>query len=106
MIEVTSSATEKIRGMLAADNPGGLLRLGVVGGGCSGLQYKFKYEQNPRASDSVLEVDGVRLCVDPKSFRFLDGMTLDYIETILEQRFLFKNPNAEKSCGCGKSFQV
>lgn len=106
MIDVTPSATGKIRDMLASENPGGFLRLGVVGGGCSGLQYKFRYEKDPRASDNVLEFEGVRLCVDPKSFRFLDGMTLDYVETILEQRFLFKNPNAEKSCGCGKSFQV
>lgn len=106
MIEVTPNATEKIRGMLADENPGGLLRLGVIGGGCSGLQYKFKYERASRASDSVFTVDGVRLCVDPKSYQFLDGMTLDYVETILEQRFLFKNPNAGKSCGCGKSFQV
>ncbi len=106
MIDVTPNATSKIRGMLAAENPGGFLRLGVIGGGCSGLQYKFKYERDARASDSVFEVEGVKVCVDPKSFHFLDGMTLDYVETILEQRFLFKNPNAEKSCGCGKSFQV
>ncbi len=106
MIDVTPSATAKIRSMLDADNPGGLLRLGVVGGGCSGLQYKFKYERGPRTTDNVFSVEGVKLCVDPKSFQFLDGMILDYIETLLEQRFLFKNPNAEKSCGCGKSFQV
>lgn len=106
MIEVTNSATEKIRGMLDGNNPGGLLRLGVVGGGCSGLQYKFKYESKPRGNDNVFDVDGVQLCVDPKSYEYLDGMTLDYMETLLEQRFLFKNPKAEKSCGCGKSFQV
>ena len=92
--------------MLDKENPNGYLRLGVVGGGCSGLQYKFRFEKDARNSDNVLEVDGVKLCVDPKSYHYLDGMTLDYIETILEQRFLFKNPNAEKSCGCGKSFQV
>lgn len=106
MIDVTPSATAKIRGMLAAENPDGLLRLGVIGGGCSGLQYKFKYERGPRMNDNVFAVEDVRLCVDPKSFQFLDGMTLDYVETILEQRFLFKNPNAGKRCGCGKSFQV
>ena len=106
MIEVTPTARERIRGMLADENPGGLMRLGVIGGGCSGLQYKFRYEQNPRANDNVFEAGGVRLCVDPKSYQFLDGMTLDYVDTILEQRFLFKNPNADKSCGCGKSFQV
>ncbi|MCY4187223.1 MAG: iron-sulfur cluster assembly accessory protein [Bryobacterales bacterium] len=106
MIDVTPNAARKIRGMLAADNPGGLLRLGVIGGGCSGLQYKFRYERSARPADTVLDVDDIRLCVDPKSFEYLDGMTLDYVETLLEQRFLFKNPNAEKSCGCGKSFQV
>ena len=106
MIEVTPNAAGKIRGMIENDNPGGLLRLGVIGGGCSGLQYKFRYETRPRANDNVFEVAGARLCVDPKSFQYLDGMTLDYTETLLEQRFLFKNPNAGKSCGCGKSFQV
>lgn len=106
MIEITPSARERIRGMLAEENPGGLMRLGVIGGGCSGLQYKFRYEQNPREHDNVFETGGVRLCVDPKSYQFLDGMTLDYVDTILEQRFLFRNPNADKSCGCGKSFQV
>lgn len=106
MIDVTPNAAAKIRSMLDADNPGGLLRLGVIGGGCSGLQYKFRYERTPRTTDNVFSVDEVTLCVDPKSFQFLDGMVLDYVETILEQRFLFKNPNAEKSCGCGKSFQV
>ncbi len=92
--------------MLSSENPGGFLRLGVIGGGCSGLQYKFRYERTPRPSDTVFDAAGAQLCVDPKSFRFLDGMTLDYVETLLEQRFLFKNPNAGKSCGCGKSFQV
>lgn len=106
MIDVTPSATERIRSMLSSENPGGLLRLGVIGGGCSGLQYKFKYERGVREADQVFEVDGVKLCVDPKSYRYLDGMTLDYVETLLEQRFLFKNPNADRSCGCGKSFQV
>lgn len=106
MIEVTPPAVERIRAMIAADNPGGLLRLGVIGGGCSGLQYKFRHERDARTSDTVLEVDGVRLCVDPKSYTYLDGLTLDFVDTILEQRFLFKNPNAGKSCGCGKSFQV
>ena len=106
MIAVTPSATNKIRGMLATENPGGLLRLGVIGGGCSGLQYKFRYERSARSSDSVFDVEGVKLCVDPRSYEYLDGMTLDYVETVLEQRFLFKNPNAGKSCGCGKSFQI
>lgn len=105
MINVTPSAVSKIRKMLDAEGQPAL-RLGVVGGGCSGLSYKFKYDKAARPNDNVIEVDGVRLFVDPKSMKFLDGMTLDYEETILEQAFRFRNPNAQKSCGCGKSFVV
>ncbi len=105
MITVTPAAATKIRTMLDAEGKAAL-RLGVVGGGCSGLSYKFKYDESARPSDSVIEVDGVRLLVDPKSMQYLDGMTLDYEETVLEQAFRFRNPNAQKSCGCGKSFVV
>ena len=105
MITVTPSAVSKIRTMLES-NGEPALRLGVVGGGCSGLSYKFKYDKQARANDNVIEIDGVRLFVDPKSMQYLDGMTLDYEETVLEQAFRFRNPNAQKSCGCGKSFVV
>ena len=105
MISVTANAVNKIRGMLT-ENDKPAMRLGVVGGGCSGLSYKFRYEQKPRESDHVIEVDGVMLLVDPKSYGYLDGMELDYEETILEQAFRFRNPNAQKSCGCGRSFQT
>ncbi|MBI1353711.1 MAG: iron-sulfur cluster assembly accessory protein [Acidobacteria bacterium] len=105
MITVTASAVNKIRKMLS-DNNEPALRLGIVGGGCSGLSYKFKYDKQARPTDNVLEVDGVTLFVDPKSMTYLDGMVLDYEETLLEQAFRFKNPNAQKSCGCGRSFQV
>lgn len=106
MIEVTPSAVDRIREMLQANNIEGGLRLGVVGGGCSGLSYKFKFESKPRASDNVFEVDGVQLMVDPKSYEYLDGLTLDFKNTLMEQAFVFNNPNAAKSCGCGKSFLV
>ena len=105
MISVTPNAVNKIRGMLA-ENDKPAMRLGIVGGGCSGLSYKFRYEQQPRDNDHVIEIDGVTLLVDPKSYGYLDGMELDYEETILEQAFRFRNPNAQKSCGCGRSFQV
>ncbi len=105
MIEVTPSAVGKIRKMLT-ENDKKALRLGIVGGGCSGLSYKFKYDSDPRDTDTVIEIDGVKLFVDPKSYTYLDGMILDYEETVLEQAFRFKNPNAAKSCGCGRSFQV
>ena len=105
MIEVTSKAVHRIREMLEESNEPAL-RLGVVGGGCSGLSYKFKFDTAPRPSDHVIEFDGARLLVDPKSFAYLDGMTLDFTESLLERAFVFHNPNATQSCGCGKSFVV
>ena len=105
MIEVTPRAVEKIRKTLAANHVEGGFRLGVVGGGCSGLSYKFKLEAAPRASDNIFEYDGVHVYVDPKSYEFLKGLTLDYSESLLESAFVFHNPNAKKSCSCGKSFQ-
>ena len=105
MIEVTPKAVNRIREMLAESNEPAM-RLGVVGGGCSGLSYKFKFETDPRANDNVIEADGVRLFVDPKSFEHLDGLTLDFTESLLERAFVFHNPNATESCGCGKSFGI
>jgi len=105
MITVTPNAVSKIRKMLA-ENEQSALRVGIVGGGCSGLSYKFRYDGKERPNDTVMELDGVKILVDPKSMEYLDGMTLDYEETILEQAFRFHNPNAAKSCGCGRSFQV
>ena len=106
MIEVTPAAVDRIREMLEANDIDGGMRLGVVGGGCSGLSYKFKFESEPRTTDTVFEVDGVKLMVDPKSYGYLDGLTLDFKNTLMEQAFVFHNPNAAKSCGCGKSFLV
>ncbi len=106
MIEVTPKAVERIRRMLEENQVQGGLRLGVVGGGCSGLSYKFKFESKPRPADTVFEVGGVTLVVDPKSYEYLNGLTLDYQESLMEQAFVFHNPNATKSCGCGKSFLV
>jgi iron-sulfur cluster assembly protein len=106
MIDVTPAAVEKIRQMLVQNEVNGGLRLGIVGGGCSGLSYKFRFETKPRPNDNVFEVDGVTLMVDPKSYAFLDGLTLDFRNTLMEQAFVFHNPNATKSCGCGKSFMA
>ena len=104
MIEVTPKAVEKIRQTFAKQGVAGGLRLGVLGGGCSGLSYQFKFDPKPRATDKVYEFDGVQVFVDPKSMVFLDGMTLDYKESLMQSGFAFENPNAKKSCGCGTSF--
>jgi iron-sulfur cluster assembly protein len=82
----------------------GGLRLGVQGGGCSGLTYNIRFDTQPRERDRIYQFGGVRVFVDPKSFIYLHGMTLDYQETLMQQGFVFVNPNASKSCGCGTSF--
>jgi iron-sulfur cluster assembly protein len=105
-IDVTSKAVEKIRAAFARQGVEGGLRLGVLGGGCSGLSYQFKFEPRPRPTDHVFEFDGVKVYVDPKSMVFLDGMTLDYKESLMQSGFAFDNPHATKSCGCGSSFSA
>jgi iron-sulfur cluster assembly protein len=104
-IEVTDKAVQKIRETFARYGVKGGLRLGVLGGGCSGLSYQFKFDAKQRPRDLVLTFgDDVQVFVDPKSHLFLKGMTLDYKETLMESGFVFNNPNATKSCGCGTSF--
>ena len=106
-IHVTDRALKRIRVAMAKENIApdqGGLRLGVQGGGCSGLSYNIRFDTQPRERDRVYDYDGVRVFVDPKSFIYLNGMTLDYEETLMRQGFNFINPNSTKSCGCGSSF--
>jgi len=106
-IEVTPRALEKIRSGMEKEGISpeqGGLRLGVLGGGCSGLSYSIKFDTRPRERDRVYEFDGIRLFVDPKSFVYLHGMTLDYEQSLMKQGFNFINPNSHRSCGCGSSF--
>jgi iron-sulfur cluster assembly protein len=106
-IQVTDRAVKKIRAAMAKEGISpeqGGLRVGVMGGGCSGLSYSIKFDTQPRERDRVYEFDGVRIFVDPKSFLYLHGMTLDYEETLMRQGFNFINPNSSRSCGCGSSF--
>ena len=107
-IEVTPKALGKIRAAFASQGVKGEggLRLGVLGGGCSGLSYQFKFDNKPRATDHVFEFDDVKIFVDPKSMLFLNGMTLDYKESLMQSGFAFDNPHAKKSCGCGTSFSA
>jgi iron-sulfur cluster assembly protein len=108
-VHVTPNAVKRIRVILAkegiAPEEGGL-RLGVKGGGCSGLSYAIAFDSHPRERDRIFTFDGVRVFVDPKSFVYLSGMTLDYEETLMRQGFNFINPNSTRSCGCGTSFSV
>lgn len=105
MIQVTPKAIQKIKEAFQKHGvTSGGLRLGVQGGGCSGLSYLVRVEAQERPKDHVFEFDGVRIFVDPKSMIYLDGMILDYQESLMRSGFVFENPNAKKSCGCGSSF--
>lgn len=106
-IGVTEKALAKIRSAMEKEGISaeqGGLRLGVQGGGCSGLSYNIRFDTQPRERDRVFQFGDVRVFVDPKSFIYLHGMTLDYQESLIQQGFAFVNPNASKSCGCGTSF--
>jgi iron-sulfur cluster assembly protein len=106
-LQVTDKAVKHIRLAMAKEGISpeeGGLRLGVMGGGCSGLSYSIKFDTQPRERDRIFEFDGVRVFIDPKSFLYLHGMTLDYEETLMRQGFNFINPNSTRTCGCGSSF--
>jgi iron-sulfur cluster insertion protein len=105
MITVTTQASEKIKAIKAAQNaPEDTgLRVRVVGGGCSGFQYQLVFDA-PKAGDQVFEAEGVKVVVDPKSFLYLTGTEIDYVDGLTGAGFTLKNPNAKGSCGCGSSF--
>ncbi len=106
MIEITETAAKKIRSLMAKQgiSEGGL-RVGVKGGGCSGLSYTFSWEREPRLGDEVFEApDGAKVFIDRKSYLFLKGTVLDYDTALLSKGFVFNNPNAKQTCGCGSSF--
>jgi iron-sulfur cluster assembly protein len=108
-IRLTPSAVSRIRVILAKEGISleeGGLRLGVKGGGCSGLSYSVGFDARPRERDNIFTLEDVRVFVDPKSYVYLRGMTLDYEETLIRQGFNFINPNSTRSCGCGTSFSV
>jgi len=107
MIQITDVAASRIKMLMARQgmNEGGL-RVGIKGGGCSGLSYTFAWEREARLGDEVVEAQGVKLFVDKKSLLFLRGTTLDYDTSLMSKGFVFSNPNAKSTCGCGTSFQV
>lgn len=106
-IHVTDRALARIRAVMARENMRAEeagLRLGVIGGGCSGLSYNVQFDSQPHERDRIFTFGDVRVFVDPKSFIYLQGMTLDWQETLMQQGFVFINPNAAKTCSCGTSF--
>lgn len=103
----TNSAAAKVKELIAEENnPDLMLRVFVSGGGCSGFQYGFTFEEAANEDDTRVNKDGVTLLIDPLSFQYLIGAEIDYREDVQGAQFVIKNPNAKTTCGCGSSFSA
>jgi len=107
IIRLTATAAKRVGAMLTKRGfPSGVLRIAVVGGGCSGLQYKMELQGDPAHRDILVETAGIRVVIDPKSASYVSGCELDYVEALHDGGFKFKNPNAASTCSCGESFSA
>lgn len=106
-INLTARAVNKVRELVEEEeNPGLKLRVYITGGGCSGFQYGFSFEDIAAEDDTVIEREGIAVLVDPMSFQYLVGSEVDYTEGLEGSRFIINNPNAATTCGCGASFSI
>ena len=107
-ITITQQAAVKVRDVFEANDmpANACLRVGIKGGGCSGFSYTLDVSAEPDAADQVFESEGLRLICDPKSYLYLNGTEVDYSDDLLKGGFVFNNPNAKASCGCGASFSA
>ena len=107
LLIVTQNAANKVKTLIAEEGNDALkLRVFVTGGGCSGFQYGFSFDENINDGDTAIEKDGVTFLVDPMSYQYLVGAELDYQEGLQGAQFIIKNPNASTTCGCGSSFSI
>jgi iron-sulfur cluster assembly accessory protein len=107
LIKLTDNAARKVTALLTKQGrPAGVLRVAIIGGGCSGLQYKMDVQDAPANRDFLVESAGVRVVVDPKSALYVTGSELDYLEALQDGGFKVKNPNAATTCSCGESFSA
>ena len=105
LVSLTPKAIEMVKDAMTRENMNGYgIRVGVVGGGCSGFQYSMDFENAQREGDMILEQDGIKLFIDPMSSMYLQGVTIDYVVGLQGAGFKFNNPNARNTCGCGQSF--
>ncbi|MCB1857561.1 MAG: iron-sulfur cluster insertion protein ErpA [Gammaproteobacteria bacterium] len=103
----TSAAAAKVSSLIEEEgNPGLMLRIYIQGGGCSGFQYGFTFDEEVKEGDSTVVTDGVTLLIDPMSLQYLSGAEVDYTEGLQGSQFVIRNPNASTTCGCGSSFAV
>ncbi|MGB9029468.1 MAG: iron-sulfur cluster assembly accessory protein [Acidobacteriaceae bacterium] len=106
-VRLTDSAVSKVREIMATQDPlPAGLRIGVVGGGCSGFQYSMSFENQSGMMDKVYDFNGLKVFVDATSLMYLNGCVVDYVETIEAAGFKFENPTVKSTCGCGSSFNV
>ena len=107
MLQLTDNAAAKVKEIIAQQNPSPAgLRVAVVGGGCSGFSYHMAFDNQENPTDNVYQFDGLKVMVDQMSEMYLDGVQIDYVETIEGAGFKFNNPNVKSTCGCGSSFSV
>ena len=107
MINLTPTAAVKVKEIMSMQNPVPVaLRVAVVGGGCSGFQYHMAFENQTSEADEVVDFNGLKVAVDQMSSMYLDGVEIDYVETLEGAGFKFNNPNVKSTCGCGSSFSV
>jgi len=105
IVTLTDAAAAKIQGMMAKEGKQGYaLRFGVVTGGCAGLSYEMKFQKTPYDNDIAFQQNGVNVIVNQESVEFVKGIEIDYVDTLKESGFKYKNPKAKSSCGCGTSF--
>jgi len=106
-MQFSQTAANKVKGLIEEEgNDRLMLRVFITGGGCSGFQYGFTFDEDMEEDDTVVIRDGVKLVVDPMSFQYLEGAEVDYTEGLEGSRFIINNPNATTTCGCGSSFSV
>lgn len=106
-ITLTENLAKRVMALQASENrPELMLRVAVLGGGCSGFQYQFSFAHGLESGDLVFEKDGIKVVIDEMSLQYLEGSTIDYVDDLIGSSFNIKNPNATSSCGCGTSFAV
>jgi iron-sulfur cluster assembly protein len=108
MVTVTESAASKIKQLMAEEPAGDLnvLRIAIQGGGCSGFQYALGFDRGPQDGDNEIEMNGVKVVIDPFSAPYLAGSEIDYVDALMGAGFAINNPNVQAACGCGSSFQA